>query len=197
MTCLLFVDDHPLYRTGVQRALGEAMPDLTVVAVTDHDEAVAYLAGHDDVDLCLTDYRLVGPDGVALLKAVGERFPTVARGLLCSDPTPELAQQVKDLGCLACLSKARDMDALVEALGELFNGGAVFDTVADSARELLSPKRRLVLDLAAQGGSNKEIARRLGISERTVKDHWTQIFLRLGVVNRAEAVSRAHQLRII
>lgn len=197
MTCLLFVDDHPLYRTGVQRALGEAMPDLTVVLATDHDEALSYLGNHDDVDLCLTDYRLVGPDGLTLLKAVGDRFPTVARGLLCSDPTPELAEQVRALGCLACLSKARDMDALVAALAELFNGGAVFDSLAFPAREILSSRRRLVLDLAAKGGSNKDIARRLGISERTVKDHWTQIFLRLGVVNRAEAVSRAHQMRII
>src|SRR5690348_11134622 len=55
MTRVLFVDDHPLYRSGVQRALEEAMPDLVVAVATDHDSALAYLADHDDVDLCLSD----------------------------------------------------------------------------------------------------------------------------------------------
>ncbi|MDB5466939.1 MAG: DNA-binding response regulator, partial [Phenylobacterium sp.] len=58
-------------------------------------------------------------------------------------------------------------------------------------------KRLQVLDLAARGGSNKEIARSLGISERTVKDHWQYIFAQLGAANRAEAVSKAHHLRLL
>jgi DNA-binding NarL/FixJ family response regulator len=55
----------------------------------------------------------------------------------------------------------------------------------------------MVLAFAARGLSNKEIARQLGITERTVKDHWSCIFEQMDVTNRAEAVSRAHELRLI
>jgi DNA-binding NarL/FixJ family response regulator len=61
----------------------------------------------------------------------------------------------------------------------------------------LSEKRRAVLTLAAGGKQNKEIAFALGITERTVKDHWAKIFARLEVANRAEAVSRALRLGLI
>lgn len=198
MARLLFVDDHPLYRSGVERTLADAMPELDLVLAACADEALASLERCSDVDLCLTDLRLPGEDGLSLLQRVGARWPTVARGLLCGDPTPDVARRAKDLGCVACLSKARDLDALVDALATLFQGGTLFDTtpglIADGG---LSDKRRVVLSLAARGWSNKQIARELGISERTVKDHWAHIFHRLTVGNRAEAVSRAHQMQLI
>lgn len=196
MTRLLFVDDHPLYRSGVQLALARMMPDLAVDLAATADEALACLSREPNLDLCLSDYRLPGGNGLDLLAEAGRRWPTVARGLLCSDPTPDLARRAQALGCVACLSKARDMEALVDALAVLFQGGALFDGEGP-APTALSDKRRQVLELAARGQSNKAIARELGCTERTVKDHWARIFERLQVVNRAEAISRAHELRLL
>jgi DNA-binding NarL/FixJ family response regulator len=193
---LLFVDDHPLYRSGVQLALVSAMPDLAIDLAASADEALALLAADPNVDLCLSDYRLLETDGLTLLAEVGRRWPTVARGLLCSDATADLARRAEAIGCVACLTKGRDMDALVAALATLFQGGAVFDADGPPA-SALSNKRRLVLELAARGMSNKVIARELGVTERTVKDHWARIFERLSVGNRAEAINRAHQLRLL
>jgi DNA-binding NarL/FixJ family response regulator len=193
---LLFVDDHPLYRSGVELTLARTMPDLDVTLASSAEEALARLAEDSNVDLCLADYRLPGQDGLSLLAEVGRQWPTIARGLLCSDPTADLARRAQALGCVACLSKARDMDALLEALANLFHGGAIFDGDGQPSSQL-SDKRRQVLELAAGGKSNKAIARELGVTERTVKDHWARIFERLAVANRAEAISRAHQLRLL
>jgi DNA-binding NarL/FixJ family response regulator len=193
---LLFVDDHPLYRNGVQLSLLRAMPELTVDVASSAEQALDFLATHADLDLCLADVRLPGMDGLAFVEAVGIRWPTVARGLLCGEPTADIVRRARMIGCVACLSKARDIDMLIDALSELFQGGVVFDAI-DAGGPCLPDKRRLVLGLGADGKSNKEIARALGITERTVKHHWAAIFHQLGAANRAEAINRAHQKRLI
>lgn len=197
MTRLLFVDDHPLYRAGFELALARAMPSLEVAVAASAEDALDSLADDADFDLCLADVRLPGRSGFELLETVGARWPTVARALLCSEPTPELVARARAMGLLACLSKARDMDMLTEALGCLFAGNVVFDADSQAPGAMLSAKRRRVLELGSHGQSNKQIARVLGIGERTVKDHWTAIFDALGVANRVEAVSKAHLRRLI
>ncbi|MEW5683610.1 MAG: response regulator transcription factor [Pseudomonadota bacterium] len=196
MARLLFIDDHPLYRAGVEVTLGHSLPDLDVVLAGSAEEALAALDQGLDVDLCLSDLRLPGEDGLALLEVVGARWPSIARGVLCAEPSAEIARRARSMGCIACLSKARDMDDLAAALNLLFTGQEVFD-IERSPDIDLSLRRRRVLEMAAKGLSNKEIARELGISERTVKDHWAGIFGQLAVANRVEAVSRAHQLRLL
>ena len=196
MPRLLFVDDHPLYGAGVRLTLEAALPELEVLIARTAAEALTLLASGLDVDLCLADLRLERENGFDLLERVRRLWPMVARGILCAEPTAEIARQARALGCIACLSKARDMEGLVGALDALFNGDEVFD--AESERSVgLSERRQMVLAFAARGLSNKEIARQLGITERTVKDHWSCIFEQMDVANRAEAVSRAHELRLI
>lgn len=197
MSRLLFIDDHPLYRAGVAMALERSMPDLEIVLAGDAAEAVALLVAGLDADLCLSDLRLPGMDGFDLLESVRMRWPSIARGVLCAEPTTAIAHRARAQGCVACLSKSRDMDDLAAALMLLFTGEEVFDAEDAQATLELSDRRRRVLERAARGLSNKEIARELGISERTVKDHWAGIFRQLEVGNRVEAVSRAHQLRLL
>jgi len=193
---LLFVDDHPLYGAGVRLTLEAALPELEILLARTGAEAITLLSSGLDVDLVLTDLRLEGSNGFELLERIGRLWPMVARGILCADLTAEIARGARAVGCVACLSKARDMDGLVEALDALFNGDEVFDAEAELSIGL-SKRRQMVLAFAARGLSNKEIARQLGITERTVKDHWSCIFAQMDVSNRAEAVSRAHELRLI
>ncbi len=199
MYTLLFVDDHPLYREGVRRALSDAMPDLRILLADGHASALQVLSADQDIDLCLSDFQLPDGDGLALLGQVARRHPTVARGLLCGAPDPAMARQAQALGCVACLSKDRDIASLGEALRSLFEGGSVYDVAP--APELsvvsLSDKRKEILRLAAKGLSNKEISALVGISERTVKDHWSYIFEQMGVSNRTEAVSQALRERLL
>jgi DNA-binding NarL/FixJ family response regulator len=199
MYTLLFVDDHPLYREGVRRALSDAMPTLRILLADGQASALAVLAGEADVDLCLSDFNLPDGDGLALLGQLARQYPSVARGLLCGEPDAAMARQALGMGCVACLSKDRDITSLGEALKTLFNGGSVFDVspAASHGAPTLSDKRKDILRLAAKGLSNKEISNLLGISERTVKDHWAYIFDQMGVSNRTEAVSQALRERLL
>lgn len=198
MYTLLFVDDHPLYREGVRRALSDAMPSLRILLADRTASALEMLAAERDIDLCLSDFQLPDGDGLGLLGQVARQYPTVARGLLCGAPDAAMARQAQSLGCVACLSKDRDIASLGEALHALFDGGSVYDVApAAPVSGALSDKRKDILRLAAKGLSNKEISALLGISERTVKDHWSYIFDQMGVSNRTEAVSQALRERLL
>lgn len=195
---LLFVDDHPLYREGVRHTLRESLANLSVHLAEDEATALACLRHEPDIDLVLADQRLAQTKGLDLLDRIGLEFPTVARGLLCADLTPQLAAAARDSGCIACLDKQRDINSLAYALDTIFNGGIVFDVPPrPEPPTRLSEKRQEIVRLAALGCTNKEIARQMGISERTVKDHWSYIFTTLGVGSRAEAVSQAHRLNFL
>ncbi len=136
---ILFVDDHPIYRDGLQRALTEAWPGLEVRAVDGAVAALEALQRSPDVDLVLADQRLLDGDGLSLITEARRRHPAIAVALLCADVTPALARRASAIGAVACLSKDRDADRLAEALAVLFNGGTVFD--AGLAEDELSLRR--------------------------------------------------------
>jgi DNA-binding NarL/FixJ family response regulator len=192
---ILFVDDHPIYRDGLQRALTEALPGLEVRAVDGAVAALDALERAPDVDLVLADQRLLDGDGLSLITEARRRHPAIAVALLCADVTPALAQRAGAAGAVACLSKDRDADRLAEALAVLFSGGTVFD--AGLAEDGLSLRRREILAMAADGLLDKQIGDKLGISESTVRNHWQNLFLKLGAANRTEAVTRALRLGLI
>lgn len=195
---LIFVDDHPLYREGLRRTLQDAMPQLRVLDAADGKTALALLKAFPDTDLLLVDYRLGNDNGLALLEKISVRFPMVARGLLCSTPSSDVAARAQAMGCVACLSKDRNEASLKQALEKLFDGRTVFDVQpTPTAESRLSSKRLEILRLAARGLTNTDIGRMMELSERAVKDHWTHIFLQLDASSRAEAVSRAQNAQLL
>lgn len=194
---LLFIDDHPLYCEGLAYALAHGMPELRVLTVRNGPQALAVLENHD-VDLVLCDYRLPGDDGIHVLQRVAAIHPSIARGLLCADLTPGLAERAVGVGAVACLSKERDMESMTAVLRGLFAGETVFDVAPpNTTGNGISEHRLRIIRLAAQGLSNKEIARELGIAERTVKDHWSVILDRLGAGNRIQAIRQARAQGLI
>jgi DNA-binding NarL/FixJ family response regulator len=199
MRSMLFVDDHPIYRDGLQRALMDASPGLRIQVAAGHHTALELLALVEGIDFCLADYRLMDGDGISLLEEIRRRYPDIAIGLLCADPNATIIDRVKAAGGVACLSKARSTDALVLAIDTIFNGGLVFD---DAPLPVLPPRslsgrRRDILKLAGKGHPDRQIGEQLGISESTVRNHWQHIFTRLGAQNRTEAVVKAMQLGLI
>ena len=199
MTTLVFVDDHPLYRDGLKRALELTVPDLKVFLADTAAGALELLEGGNDVDIVLADYHLLAGNGLDLLAQVANAHPSVARGLLCGAPDSSLARLAHEQGCLACIAKDRDVAGMADAINALIRGEPVFDVAPDlgDGRLRISEKRREILRLAAKGLSNKEISALMGSSERTVKDHWAHIFSQMGVSNRLEAVTQAMRDRLI
>lgn len=189
---LLIVDDHPLYRDGLAGLLRRAAPMLQCRGVDDGPAALRLLAAHGDIDLVLCDLLLPGPlDGLALLAEVGRLHPSAARVLLSGSEDPLLPERARRLGLMGYLPKRMEPALWLEALSTILGGERWFPRFPQ-AQELPPTERQLqVLQMLATGLGNKEIARSLGVTERTVKYHLAQLYGRLQAGNRTEAVARA------
>ena len=198
MKFMLFVDDHPIYCDGVRRALEAGIDGLSVLVAGSVEEALGALGADARIDLCLADYLLPDGDGLTLISRIRTAHPTVAVGILCGEPNFTLAEDVRGIGGVACLSKEMDTEGLVAAVAAIFEGDDVFAIGAQTAgAKPLSDRRRRILIYASKGLPDKQISDKLGISESTVRNHWHHIFRQLGVTNRTEAVTQALRRTLI
>jgi DNA-binding NarL/FixJ family response regulator len=193
---VVIVDDHAMLRAGLEQLLaGE--PDLEVVGTAaDGGEAVD-LVRRSRPDVVLMDLQMPGLDGVsATSQIVGEQLADVL--VLTSYSDAERIVGALDAGALGYLLKDADPDEVLRGIRTVARGESPINPRA--ARELLgvrrtasaatadlTPRETEVLALVRQGLANKQIARRLGISERTVKAHLTSTFQRIGVADRTQA----------
>jgi DNA-binding NarL/FixJ family response regulator len=188
---LLVVEDHPLYREGLMGLLQRNAPQLQCRAADSADDALRLLHAHDDIDLVLCDLCLPGGmDGLQLLVQVGREFPTAARVLVSGSDDAHLPAQARGAGLMGYLPKALSPSAWMDALGAILAGDGWFPPSA-GGEPAPTPRQQAVLQFLAEGLGNKEIARRLDITPRTVKYHLTSIYGALMASNRAEAVARA------
>ena len=190
MISVLIVDDHPVVRQGL-RALLEVQDDIMVVGEAGDGRAAVSLATSLSPDIVLLDLKLPGMDGIAALQ------PLSAAGLrvlvLTSATDPAAASQAVRAGAAGVLYKDIDPDALVRAIRSVHDGNvllapeAASALVRGSAANTLTPREREVLAAIAEGRSNREIARLLRVSEKTVKAHVSSVLAKLGVQDRTQA----------
>ena len=195
---VLLVDDHAVLRGGLERLLaGE--PDIEVVGTAaDGDEAVEEVR-RTRPDVVLMDLQMPGTDGVtATRRIVTEGGPDVL--VLTSFSDAERIVAALDAGAVGYLLKDADPEDVIAGVRAVSRGesplhpraarqllGARQAGQAGQAGVDLTPREQEVLGLVRQGLANKQIARRLGITERTVKAHLTSVFARIGVVDRTQA----------
>lgn len=201
---LLLVDDHPLFRDGLAAALRHQAPELRVHAVGSPAEAIDLLAGlgegdGEGFDLVLLDYRLPGMDGLRCAALLMQQHPGMGVGLMSGVDDPTLARRTQDTGLVAYLPKTLEVPALLAQLRRLAQGEPAFAEEAAPPPDAdqptgpygLTARQIDVLRMLASGGSNKEIARAMGISPGTVKNHLNAIFAKMGAGNRVQAVMMA------
>jgi DNA-binding NarL/FixJ family response regulator len=193
---VLIVDDHAMLRAGLEQLLG-GEPDLEVVGKAANGREAIDLARELRPDVVLMDLQMPELDGVeATREIVGEELADVL--VLTSYSDAERIVGALDAGALGYLLKDADADEVLRGIRAVARGESPINPRA--ARELLgarrtptpaaaelTPRESEVLALVRQGLANKQIARRLGISERTVKAHLTSTFQRIGVVDRTQA----------
>lgn len=197
---VLLVDDHPLFREGLMLALRQGAPKLDVQAVASKDQALRALSNAPErFDMVILDYRLPGEDGLQCALGLRAAFPSVACALMSGTDDATLPERARAAGMAAYFPKSLEVAHLIEGLRCLARGETYFQQslqLADRAGPCaLTHRQQEIVQLAAQGASNKEIAQTLGITPHTVKNHLAQIFEKLGAVNRAQAVSLARSIR--
>jgi DNA-binding NarL/FixJ family response regulator len=202
---VLVADDHPLARAGLQQLLG-AFEDVTVVGAAASGAEALQLAAEREPDVVLMDLEMPDKDGIEATRELHARSPGLAVVVLTSFSDRDRILAALDAGAVGYLLKDADPDELVRAIRAAGRGDAPLHPRA--ARELLdrqggpsagpdlTDREQEVLTLVAQGLPNKLIARRLAISERTVKGHLTHIFERLGVTDRTQAALWAREHRL-
>jgi DNA-binding NarL/FixJ family response regulator len=187
---VLIVDDHPVVRQGL-RALLEVQDDMTVAGEAGDGPAAISLAESLRPDIVLLDLKLPGMDGVAVLR------PLRAAGLrvlvLTSATEPAAAAAAVRAGAAGVVYKDIDPAALVRAIRSVHDGNmllapeALGSLVRGSRADTLTAREREVLAGIADGRSNREIARLLRVSEKTVKAHVSAVLAKLGVQDRTQA----------
>ena len=190
-------DDHGVLRDGLAGLIA-AQPDMEVVAsAADGAEAVA-ICRTAKPDVVLMDLEMPVMDGIEATRAIPAEAPETTVLVLTSFSDRRQITGALDAGAVGYLLKDASADDVVRGIRIAAEGGSPLDPRA--ARSLLeaksapdplagiSPREREVLALLLDGMPNKLIARRLEISEKTVKSHLTSIFRRIGVNDRVQAV---------
>jgi DNA-binding NarL/FixJ family response regulator len=203
---VLVADDHPVYRDGLRLTL-EGWDAATLVGeAIDGDEVVAE-AGRLAPDVVLMDLQMPGRSGVEATRAIVERDPGVAVLVLTMFDDDDLVLAAIRAGARGYLLKGATRDELRRAILAAGSGEAIFGPkvaarlaglLGDPARAArpfpdLTQREREVLELVAQGRANPDIARRLGISEKTVRNHVSTVLAKLEVLGRSEAIVRARE----
>jgi DNA-binding NarL/FixJ family response regulator len=196
---VLVVDDHRLMLEAIRLQL-ERENDISVVGCVDSGETVVALAGQTGPDVVLLDVRMPGMDGLTVLEQLQARYPSIAVVMLSGIEDPVLVRAALERGAAAFVLKGIDPRDLAGAVRQVMRG-TIFRTLDRprvgtlSALEEagLSPRELSILEALESGGSNREIAERLFVAEQTVKFHLTNIYRKLGVSSRTEAVHYAYE----
>ena len=198
MIRVLVVDDHAMVRAGLQQLLASAS-DIDVVGLAVNGAEAVGLAAQVHPDVVLMDLQMPVMDGVAATAALREAHPEMSVVILTSFSDRDRIVGAIDAGAVGYLLKDASPDEILAGVRAAARGESPLHPRA--ARELLSARAEApsrgnveltareteVLGLVRAGLSNKQIARRLGITERTVKAHLTSCFQRIGVLDRTQA----------
>lgn len=204
---VLIADDHPLFRGGL-RALLAGEPSIEVVGEAETGTEAIELAGRYHPDVVLMDLTMPDTDGIEATRRIVAEEPDVAVLVLTMlEDEASLAAAMR-AGARGYLLKGADGTEAVRAIQAVAAGEAIFGTemasrVLDRLREggepitaslpELTKREREILELMAQGHPNPVIATRVFLTEKTVRNYVSNIFTKLGVDNRVEAVIRARE----
>lgn len=210
---ILLIDDHALVREGLAQTLKRLGEDWQVLEAGDADAALNLLDTRDDVEVVITDLMLPGMNGFSLLALLRRRTPELPVIVVSSlEDRPTIARALKQ-GALGFVSKSCSGADLLEAVrcvlaGEIYTprerpvpnrvriGRTSGKGKLDSAKRYgLTNAQARVLDMLAEGRSNRDIAEGLGLTEGTVKVHVSRILRALSVSSRAQVLLKLERDR--
>ncbi len=206
---VLLVDDQSIIREGLGSLL-RSKPDIEIVGEAENGQVAVELAIALKPDIVLMDVRMPVMDGVAAIRSLHQKVPDIKVLVLTTFDDDEYITKAMGFGAKGYLLKDTPSEELAEAIravhkGYTQMGPGLFDKVMlahgtvepepSPEFDLLTPREKEVLELIAQGLNNREIAKALYISERTVKNHVNSILSRLNLRDRTQAAIFASRLK--
>jgi DNA-binding NarL/FixJ family response regulator len=196
---VVLADDHRLVLEAVQAML-EDDGDFDIVAVAESARQLLPQVAQKAPDVVVLDVAMPGTDGFACLREIQEKHPRVKVVMLSGHDEPRIAQRALRLGASAYVRKQVDPRDLASVLRQAVEETVASqpqalqeDAEADDAAAVLTVSELAVLRALARGLVNKQIAADLQIAPQTVKFHLTNVYRKLGVANRTEAIRFAFQ----
>lgn len=194
MVRVVIADDHPLFRMGLKYAL--SAQGFDVVAEAEDGQAAVEICQDLTPDVVLLDVKMPHLDGLEAAKQIKSARPKTVAVMLTTFDEPAIIGAARKVGATAYLSKETDPAELAKLLRDIVERPAMnwlpkVDVPSLTARE------SEVLALLAGGRTNKAIAKQLGVSPETIKDHLTGIYRKLGVRDRLSAVREARGLGLL
>jgi DNA-binding NarL/FixJ family response regulator len=202
---VVVVDDHALHRDGTRQILAQH-PDLLVVGEAHSGEVAMSIVNEQEPDVVLMDIGLPGMSGVEAARRIREHHPDVRVLMVTGYDEDEYVRGALEAGATGYIRKTAPGRELVDAIRAVAGGATVLQ--AGLAARLLGARRvnihsaltdreLEVLALLVSGLHNKEVAARLFISPRTVERHCNNLYAKLGVGSRSEAIVRALTLKLV
>jgi DNA-binding NarL/FixJ family response regulator len=198
---LLIADDHELMLEGIRMALTSA-PDIEVVGATTSGAQILPLVRQTSPDIVLLDLRMPGMDGLRCLELLRERYPDVKAIVLSGSEESDVIDAAFRRGAAGFIVKRIDPSDLAAVIRQVAEGTVFYPLgarpgAAEPVDAGLTERERDILKALADGLSNKQIARQFWLSEQTIKFHLTNIYRKLGVSSRTEAVRHAYERGLI
>jgi DNA-binding NarL/FixJ family response regulator len=209
---IVIVDDHELARAGLRSMLAQER-DLQVIGEASDGAQALALCRRLSPDLILMDVRMPGLDGLAATAAIKEECPATSVIIVTMYENPDYLVQALKAGVAGYLLKDATQREVVTAVRQVLRGERLLHPhlmaqllrrlaleaprSAEPPPEALTRREAAVLHLVAQGQTNREIARTLGVSVGTVKVHVEHIIAKLDVSDRTQAAVRAVQLGLL
>lgn len=201
ITCLI-ADDHEVVRQGLRLALSRA-PHIRVVGEANDGEAAVVMAERRRPQVVIMDVRMGGIDGFAATSQLKQRVPDARVLLFTAHAERNLVARGREAGASGYMLKEAPHTTIIRAIDRLAQGEDFLDPalapslVASEREGLLTPREREILQLLADGMSNADVARKLYISQETVKSHVRHILAKLEADTRTQAVAIALRDAII
>ncbi len=211
-TRILLADDHTILRAGI-RALIDAEPDMVVIGEAEDGHSAVHLTGTLSPDVVLMDIAMPLLNGLEATRQIHRSFPCVKVLILSMHENEEYIRQVLANGAMGYILKDAAAHDLIEAIRAVQRGEAVLspavtrlviedylrwgDLSASQASNGISPREHEVLQLIAEGYTNKQIAEILCISIKTVQAHRGSIMTKLDLHDRSDLVKYAIRKKII
>ena len=208
---VIIADDHPLFRAALKGTLASLMSDCDIIEANDINSLQMVVEANPNADLILLDLHMPGAHGFSGLIHLSSHHCEIPVAVISAHETPEIMRRALDHGAAGFLPKSSSATIIGEAINAILAGdiwlpegidanlvGSNYDEIAlANVLATLTPQQFRVASMLAEGLLNKQIAYEMNVTEATIEAHITEVYKKLKVQSRTQAVLVMSQLDVL